>query len=106
MAIKAQDTFTEGFDTNLTDHIPDTGTGWTTDLAAEADMQVIAADDELAVGIGLADSRGAREDTDIGDDDMDVSLTCRTNLSDFQPLSSGVAARIPSGTFDSQEPRA
>ena len=100
MAIKAQDTFTEASDTNLTDHTPDTGTGWTTDISDETELRIIAADDELALSSAMIVGEGAREDTDIGDDDMDVSSTLRTTLSGTDNRLTIVSGRIPSGTFD------
>ncbi len=99
MATKAQDTFTEGSDTDLIDHTPDTGTGYTTDLGGfEEDMLVEAATDQLAAHSLIVVGGGAREDTDIGDDDMDVSFT----LASFGVNTRGsiVSGRIPSGTFD------
>ncbi len=102
MPTKAQDTFTEASDTNLTDHTPDTGTGWTTDVSDEAELKIIAADDELELDEAMGGGEGAREDTDIGDDDMDVSATLRTTLSGTDNRVIMVSGRIPSGTFDGQ----
>lgn len=97
MTTKASDTFTGGGTTNLTDHTPDTGTGWTERTAGHMEVSggtVVITGNNRQLQV-------SREDTDIGDDDMDVSLTLKAapiiseDNTDFGP-----AGRIPSGAFN------
>ncbi|NIO41045.1 MAG: hypothetical protein GTO41_13255 [Burkholderiales bacterium] len=96
MATKAQDTFTEASDTELQSHIPNTGTGWTCEGGAGI-MQVLGAED--AVQRQDFGRRYAREGTDIGDDNMDVSADCLGN-STTSGRDAGVAARMTTSDFD------
>lgn len=99
MATVAQDTFTESHNKKLSQHTPDVGTGWTTDLTSEWNMTVIAASDHVDCASAVDAGFGAREDTDVGDDDMDVSLTISADVPSFG-VQCGAAGRIPSGAFD------
>lgn len=89
MAIIAQDTFSVDSDTPLENHTPDIGTGWNnTTFTCEAD------DDSVRVeGTAI---EVASELTDIGSDEMKISLDYTViRLSSDGRI--GVAARIPSG---------
>ena len=70
MATKAQDTFTDTDNTALNAHTPDTGTGWTCITGwkiGKFDANEVSAPTNATI-------EAAMEDTDIGDDDMDVSV--------------------------------
>ena len=87
-----QDTFTEASNTNLENHTPDTGTSWSVDATAE--FLVLGASDDLQEN--AARDNFARETTDIGDDDMDVSTDTTIN-STSNARRAGVIGRIPTG---------
>ncbi|HYE74846.1 MAG TPA: hypothetical protein VEF04_16015, partial [Blastocatellia bacterium] len=71
MATKAQDTFTESSNTFIESHTPSpTGTGWTP--STTSDVTVLEASDDVRISAG-ANIRSAREGTDVGSDQMDVS---------------------------------
>lgn len=97
MATKAQDTFTEASDTALGSHTPDTGTGWTVTSDDGSDgITVVAADDNIRNDVTMASNRYTlgKEDTDIGDDDMDVSITYAVASTDSFIQRSGACGRI------------
>ena len=98
MAVISQDSFTAGSDENLENHTPNIGTGWTTNLTeGQTDMLVLEASDVIQFS-AVPGEEGAREDTDVGDDDMDVSCTIVTT-DNRMFIHCG---RIPSGSFDAQ----
>lgn len=98
MATVAQDTFTEAADTALSAHAPDIGTGWTTVTPMFVAFTVLAATDRLEAS--EKDAGGARENTSVGSDNMDVSFTLVTPPAGVK---GGLAAgRIPSGVFDAK----
>jgi len=94
MATKAQDAFTEASDTYLESHTPDVGTGWVVSDASE--ILVNAANDKVTGDADTGSFRHARETTDIGDDDMDVSLLCFASGTTSRRI--GVCGRIPAET--------
>lgn len=72
MATKAQDTFTEGANTNLNVHTPDTGTSWSE--TTNGNHIVRSGSDTVRREANGGSVDIARENTDIGDADMDVSV--------------------------------
>ena len=102
----ASDTFTEATHTFLENHTPDIGTGWTVKTTSE--FCIDATLDRLRLGESqpcsgvsgdLFPPNGAREDTEFGDDDMDVTVDVIIQLLEESHFG-GPAGRIPSGTFD------
>lgn len=92
MATKASDTFTEASDTDLKDHTPDTGTGWDTD--GDTQPEVEGSSDQLQHHNNSTPDCG-REETDIGDDDMDVTMDCYLG-DDQDNRRCGVTGRVAS----------
>lgn len=99
-ATVGQDTFIEAADTDLESHTPTcTGTcgagGWT--VSSAGNLDVIAAQ-HTVVGVGTTTRFGRKED-DIGDDNMDVTVRCKSNLSSSRFC--GLMARMSNSVIDS-----
>ena len=104
----ASDTFTEAPNTLLENHTPDIGTSRTVKQTSE--LCISATLDQLRISengpcSGVSGDffapNGAREDTDFGDDDMDVTVD--VIIQEFGgPHRGGPAGRIPAGTFDAR----
>ena len=90
----ASDLFVEGVDTDLASHTPNVGTGWTVEVANS--YTVIAADDQVEHQNAAIEM--AREGTNVGDDDMDVSLDVSTPTGSTRI--SGACALMASGDFN------
>ena len=88
MAVIFKDLFTEGSDTELSAHTPDTGTGWTkiigivngvSDLGSDSDMTVFASSDDLGADTpGLNDGALYTADVTYPSADYSVQVTSVT----------------------------
>jgi len=90
MAIIAQDSFTEGANTALSAHVPSpTGTSWSSLYLRDQSIDTVDWGGDTAA----ADPICGRENTDVGDDDMDVSATVSPGAS-FASRNGGPVGRM------------
>jgi hypothetical protein len=96
MAIVGSDTFTESSNTDLENHTPDVGSGWS--VPGAGNFAIVGSNDDVSHTVGTTFDIARKED-DIGDDAMDVSASCKTH-SATGSRHSGVAARVSGSDLD------